>query len=66
MKTSIARGNGRETQVLPFISETEQEYERGVIFLLRLIGAKGPGLFLFVPIADKFIKIEMRTVAFDV
>jgi len=36
-----------------------REYERGVIFRLgRLIGAKGPGLFLIVPIADKFIKIS--------
>ena len=44
-----------------------REYERGVIFRLgRLIGAKGPGLFLIVPIADKFIKIDLRTVAFDV
>jgi regulator of protease activity HflC (stomatin/prohibitin superfamily) len=44
-----------------------REYERGVIFRLgRLIGAKGPGLFFIVPIADKFIKIDLRTVAFDV
>ena len=44
-----------------------REYERGVVFRLgRLIGAKGPGLFLIVPIADKFIKIDLRTVAFDV
>lgn len=44
-----------------------REYERGVIFRLgRLIGAKGPGLFLIVPLADKFIKIDLRTVAFDV
>ena len=44
-----------------------REYERGVIFRLgRLIGAKGPGLFLILPIADKFIKIDLRTIAFDV
>ena len=44
-----------------------REYERGVIFRLgRLIGAKGPGLFLILPMADKFIKIDLRTVAFDV
>jgi regulator of protease activity HflC (stomatin/prohibitin superfamily) len=44
-----------------------REYERGVIFRLgRLIGAKGPGLFFIVPVADKFIKIDLRTVAFDV
>lgn len=44
-----------------------REYERGVIFRLgRFIGAKGPGIFFIVPIADKFIKIDLRTVAFDV
>ena len=44
-----------------------REYERGVIFRLgRLIGAKGPGIFLILPMADKFIKIDLRTVAFDV
>ncbi|MBS7655722.1 slipin family protein [Candidatus Bathyarchaeota archaeon] len=44
-----------------------REYERGVIFRLgRLIGAKGPGLFLIIPIVDKFIKIDLRVVAFDV
>lgn len=44
-----------------------REYERGVIFRLgRFTGAKGPGLFFIVPIADKFIKIDLRTVAFDI
>ncbi|MEM3392632.1 MAG: slipin family protein [Candidatus Bathyarchaeia archaeon] len=44
-----------------------REYERGVIFRLgRLVGAKGPGLFFIIPIVDKFIKIDLRVVAFDV
>lgn len=44
-----------------------QEYERGVIFRLgRLIGAKGPGLFLLIPIVDRMVKISLRTVTFDV
>jgi regulator of protease activity HflC (stomatin/prohibitin superfamily) len=44
-----------------------REYERGVIFRVgRFIGAKGPGLFLIIPIADKFIKIDLRIVASDV
>src|SRR5918994_2772003 len=44
------------------------EYERGVIFRLgRVQGtAKGPGLFLLVPIVDKMIKIDLRTVTMDV
>lgn len=44
-----------------------REYERGVVFRLgRFIGAKGPGLFFIVPIADRFIKIDLRIVAFDI
>lgn len=43
------------------------EYERGVIFRLgRVIGAKGPGLFLLIPIVDKMIKVGLRTVTLDV
>jgi regulator of protease activity HflC (stomatin/prohibitin superfamily) len=44
-----------------------QEYERGVIFRLgRLIGAKGPGLFLIIPIVDRMVKIDLRVVTMDV
>jgi regulator of protease activity HflC (stomatin/prohibitin superfamily) len=44
-----------------------QEYERGVIFRLgRLIGPKGPGLFLIWPIIDRMVKIDLRTVTLDV
>jgi len=44
-----------------------QEYERGVIFRLgRLIGAKGPGLFLIIPIVDRMTKIDLRVVTLDV
>ena len=44
-----------------------QEYERGVIFRLgRLVGAKGPGLFFIVPIIDRMMKIDLRTVTLDV
>jgi len=44
-----------------------REYERGVIFRMgRLIGAKGPGLFLIIPIVDKMIKVDLRTVTLDV
>jgi len=43
------------------------EYERGVIFRLgRLVGAKGPGIFLIIPIVDKMIKMSLRTINFDV
>lgn len=44
-----------------------REYERGVIFRLgRLIGAKGPGLILLIPIIDKMQRVDLRTVTFDV
>jgi len=44
-----------------------REYERGVIFRLgRLVGAKGPGIFLIIPIVDKMVKISLRTVTLDV
>ncbi len=44
-----------------------KEYERGVIFRLgRLIGAKGPGLFFLIPVLDKMVKVDLRTVTHDV
>ncbi|HUT87637.1 MAG TPA: slipin family protein [Candidatus Heimdallarchaeota archaeon] len=44
-----------------------REYERGVIFRLgRLVGAKGPGLFLIIPIVDKMVKVTLRVVTLDV
>jgi regulator of protease activity HflC (stomatin/prohibitin superfamily) len=44
------------------------EYERGVIFRLgRVRGrAKGPGLFFLVPIRDRMVKIDLRTVSMAV
>ncbi len=44
-----------------------REYERGVIFRLgRLVGAKGPGLIIIIPIIDRMVKVSLRIVAFDV
>ena len=38
------------------------EYERGVIFRLgRIIGAKGPGLIILIPIVDRMVRVDMRT-----
>ena len=43
------------------------EYERGVVFRLgRLIGAKGPGLFLIIPFVDRMVKVDLRVVTMDV
>jgi regulator of protease activity HflC (stomatin/prohibitin superfamily) len=43
------------------------EYERGVIFRLgRVIDAKGPGLFLLIPIVDRMVRVSLRTVTMDI
>jgi regulator of protease activity HflC (stomatin/prohibitin superfamily) len=44
------------------------EYERGVIFRLgRVQGtAKGPGLFFLIPIVDRMVKVDLRTITMDV
>ena len=44
-----------------------REYERGVIFRLgRLVGSRGPGIFLIIPMIDRMVKVSLRTVAMDV
>ncbi|MCU0611949.1 MAG: slipin family protein [Candidatus Eisenbacteria bacterium] len=44
-----------------------REYERGVIFRLgRMVGVRGPGLILLIPIVDKMVKVSLRTVVLDV
>ena len=44
-----------------------QQYERGVIFVLgRLIGAKGPGIFLVPPFITRMIKVDLRIITMPV
>jgi regulator of protease activity HflC (stomatin/prohibitin superfamily) len=44
-----------------------REYERGVVFRLgRLVGAKGPGLIILIPIVDRMVRVDLRTIAHDV
>ncbi len=44
-----------------------REYERGVIFRLgRVIGAKGPGLIILIPVIDRMQKVSLRLVTMDV
>ncbi len=53
--------------VLPQAIRILREYERGVIFRLgKLIGAKGPGLILLIPIVDRMVKMDLRVVTIDV
>ena len=44
-----------------------REYERAVVFRLgRLIGAKGPGIVLLVPLVDRMVRVDLRTVTFEI
>jgi hypothetical protein len=44
-----------------------REYERAVVFRLgRLVGAKGPGIVLLVPLIDRMVRVDLRTVTFEV
>src|SRR5690242_4948576 len=44
-----------------------REYERGVIFRLgKLVGAKGPGVVLLIPIVDRMVRMDLRVVTIDV
>ncbi len=53
--------------VLPQMIRILREYERGVIFRLgKLLGAKGPGLVLLIPIVDRMVKMDLRVITIDV
>src|SRR5216110_1764020 len=45
-----------------------REYERGIIFRLgRLLpNPKGPGLFLLIPVVDRMVKVDLRTITLTV
>ncbi|XP_067290093.1 stomatin (EPB72)-like 3b [Pseudorasbora parva] len=46
-----------------------KEYERAVIFRLGRITArkaKGPGIFFVLPCTDSFVKVDLRTISFDI
>jgi regulator of protease activity HflC (stomatin/prohibitin superfamily) len=45
-----------------------REYERGIVFRLgRLFPApKGPGLFLLIPVVDRMVKVDLRTITLNI
>src|ERR1043166_6053551 len=45
-----------------------REYERGIVFRLgRLLPEpKGPGLFILIPIVDRMVKVDLRTITLTV
>ena len=43
------------------------EYERAVIFRLgRVLATKGPGLILLIPVVDRMVRVDTRTITMDV
>jgi regulator of protease activity HflC (stomatin/prohibitin superfamily) len=56
--------------LIPLLSsaiKVVQEYERGVIFRLgRLVGPRGPGIFLIIPIVDRMVNVDLRVVTVEV
>jgi regulator of protease activity HflC (stomatin/prohibitin superfamily) len=45
-----------------------REYERAIVFRLgRLLSdPKGPGLFLLIPIVDRMVKVDLRTITLNI
>src|SRR5919197_291377 len=45
-----------------------REYERGIVFRLgRLLPQpKGPGLFLLIPVVDRMVKVDLRTITLNI
>ncbi|MBX7184938.1 MAG: slipin family protein [Vicinamibacteria bacterium] len=55
--------------ILPQCLRILREYERGVIFRLGKLharGAKGPGLVFLVPLVDRMVRMDLRIVTIDV
>jgi regulator of protease activity HflC (stomatin/prohibitin superfamily) len=44
-----------------------KEYQRAVIFRLgRMVGARGPGIIYVIPLIEKMIRVDLRTVTMDI
>jgi regulator of protease activity HflC (stomatin/prohibitin superfamily) len=44
-----------------------REYERAVVFRLgRLLGVRGPGLIMLIPVLDRMVRVSLRTVTLNV
>src|SRR5436309_649200 len=55
--------------LFPFSAiKVAREYERGIVFRLgRLLPApKGPGLFILIPVVDRMVKVDLRTITLTV
>src|ERR1700722_18576385 len=53
--------------ILPNAVRILREYERGVIFRVgKLIGSKGPGMVFLIPLVDKMVRMDLRTITINV
>lgn len=53
--------------ILPSALRILREYERAVVFRLgKLLGAKGPGIVLLIPVVDRMVRMDLRVVTIDV
>ncbi len=44
-----------------------REYDRGVVFRLgRLVDHRGPGIIFVIPLVEKMLKVDMRTITMDI
>jgi regulator of protease activity HflC (stomatin/prohibitin superfamily) len=44
-----------------------REYERGIVFRLgRLVEPRGPGIIFLIPIVDRLVKVDLRTITLTV
>jgi regulator of protease activity HflC (stomatin/prohibitin superfamily) len=44
-----------------------KEYERGVIFRLgRMVSPRGPGIIYVIPLIEKMLRVDLRTITMDV
>jgi len=44
-----------------------RKYERGVVFRLgRLLDPKGPGVVFLIPIVDRIVKVDLRTITLNI
>jgi regulator of protease activity HflC (stomatin/prohibitin superfamily) len=53
--------------ILALSIKVVREYERVVVFRLgRLLGARGPGIVIILPVIDRFRKIDLRVLTLDI
>src|ERR1700747_566540 len=49
-------------------AKVAREYERGIVFRLGRLTPepKGPGLFILIPIVDRMVKVDLRTITLTI